>query len=333
MPRLKQYLDEMTGVPLQSVWNDIRPLHNLTQERLGYPTQKPLALLERIINASSNPGDIVLDAFCGCGTTLVAARQLGRRFVGIDISPSSCNVMGQRLEQVCGMRQAPVSMGVDEIAGSWENVGSAALRGRDSSAAARAARKAGEGKEADTAVSPTKEAGTAARPTLGAAYYRFSNLPRSAEALRKLPGFEFENWAVLQLGEVLKHHGRHIRAQVNRAKVGDFGLDGKIYLADKVELKKGESGKKLFDAHEDYIPIQVKNKDKVGRPDIDSFAHALRRDGRRVGFFIGWEFTRDAHKEIERIARLDEAMVIVDVPVSRLIAETFDSELLALMGR
>jgi hypothetical protein len=65
VPRLKQYLDEMPGVPLQSIWTDIRPLYNLAAERLGYPTQKPLALLDRIITASSNENDIVLDAFCG----------------------------------------------------------------------------------------------------------------------------------------------------------------------------------------------------------------------------------------------------------------------------
>ncbi len=311
---------------MANVWTDIRSLHqSQAAERLGYPTQKPLALLERIINASSNPGDIVLDAFCGCGTTLVAARQLGRRFVGIDISPSSCNVMGQRLEQVCGMRQAPPSMGVDEIAGSWDKGFVGAAHGRPAGGPWAA---------------PTEEQGrTSAAPTgriadpAAVAYYRFSNLPRSAEVLRKLPGFEFENWAVLQLGEVLKHHGRRIRAQVNRAKVGDFGLDGKIYLVNNASIKREDGKGKLFSEAEDYVPIQVKNKDKVGRPDIDSFAHALRRDGRRVGFFIGWEYTRDAQTEITRVARLEEPQVIIPVPVQDLIAETFDTELLALAGR
>jgi hypothetical protein len=165
------------------------------------------------------------------------------------------------------------------------------------------------------------------------AYYRFSNLPRSAEVLRKLPGFEFENWAVLQLGEVLKHHGRKIRAQVNRAKVGDFGLDGKIYLVNNASIKRSDGKGKLFSEAEDYVPIQVKNKDKAGRPDIDSFSHALRRDERSVGFFIGWEFTKDALAEIQRVGKLEEAQVIIPVPVQTLIAETFDTELLALAGR
>ena len=98
MPRLKQYADKMPGVPLQTVWTDIRPIHNLSQERLGYPTQKPLLLLERIINSSSNENDVVLDAFCGCGTALVAAQKLKRQWIGIDISPTACRVMAKRLK-------------------------------------------------------------------------------------------------------------------------------------------------------------------------------------------------------------------------------------------
>src|SRR5690606_7878032 len=104
---------------IDSIWTDILPLNSQAKERLGYPTQKPLALLERIIKASSKPGDIVLDAFCGCGTALVAAQQLGRRWVGIDISPTSANVMGTRLEDVCGMKLAPASMSAEDVAASW----------------------------------------------------------------------------------------------------------------------------------------------------------------------------------------------------------------------
>lgn len=100
MPRLKQYIEDMPGVPLQDVWVDIRPLHNLAAERVGYPTQKPEALLERIINASSDRGDVVLDPFCGCGTALVAAQKLKRRWIGIDISPTACNLMVRRLAKV-----------------------------------------------------------------------------------------------------------------------------------------------------------------------------------------------------------------------------------------
>jgi DNA modification methylase len=97
MPRLKQYLDEMSGVPLQDVWTDIRPLHNLAEERLGYATQKPVALLERIIRSSSNEGDVVLDPFCGCGTAVHAAQKLKRKWIGIDITHLAISLIEKRL--------------------------------------------------------------------------------------------------------------------------------------------------------------------------------------------------------------------------------------------
>lgn len=97
MPRLKQYPEDSPGVPLQDIWTDIRPMHNLSRERLGYPTQKPEALLERILTASSNPGDIVLDPFCGCGTTVAVAERMRRRWIGIDISPTAARIMRRRL--------------------------------------------------------------------------------------------------------------------------------------------------------------------------------------------------------------------------------------------
>jgi len=100
MPRLKRYRDEAPGVPLQTIWTDIPPLNSQAAERLGYPTQKPLALLERIIAASSNAGDIVLDPFCGCDTTIAAAQKLGRKWIGIDITHLSIALQKYRLEQM-----------------------------------------------------------------------------------------------------------------------------------------------------------------------------------------------------------------------------------------
>jgi len=97
MPRLKQYPEDLPGVPLQDVWTDIRPMHNLAAERLGYPTQKPEALLERIIEASSGPGDVVLDPFCGCGTAVVVAENTGRQWIGVDITSLATTVIANRL--------------------------------------------------------------------------------------------------------------------------------------------------------------------------------------------------------------------------------------------
>ena len=97
VPAYKRYLDEMPGVPLQDVWMDIRPIGSQAAERLGYPTQKPVALLERIIQASSNEGDVVLDPFCGCGTTIAAAQKLDRRWIGIDITQLAISLIRYRM--------------------------------------------------------------------------------------------------------------------------------------------------------------------------------------------------------------------------------------------
>ncbi len=100
VPRYKRYLDEMPGVSLQDIWHDINPLSSHAKERLGYPTQKPEALLERIIRASSNEGDVVLDPFCGCGTAIAAAHKLGRQWIGIDITHLSIALQKYRLQDM-----------------------------------------------------------------------------------------------------------------------------------------------------------------------------------------------------------------------------------------
>ncbi|MBB4615181.1 DNA methyltransferase [Novosphingobium taihuense] len=98
VPRFKRYLDEQKGMALTSVWTDIPPLNSQAQERLGYPTQKPLALLERIIAASSNEGHVVLDPFCGCGTAVHAAQKLGRRWLGIDVTHLAISLIEKRMK-------------------------------------------------------------------------------------------------------------------------------------------------------------------------------------------------------------------------------------------
>lgn len=94
----KRYLDELEGETVDTLWDDIPPINSQAQERLGYPTQKPVALLERILSASSNPGDVVLDPFCGCGTTVHAAEKLGRQWIGIDITHLSISLIEMRLK-------------------------------------------------------------------------------------------------------------------------------------------------------------------------------------------------------------------------------------------
>lgn len=96
--RRKLYLDESPGVPVTDIWSDIKPIFATGAERLGWPTQKPLPLLERIIATSSNPGDVILDPFCGCGTAIEAATALGRRWIGIDISREARQVIVDRMK-------------------------------------------------------------------------------------------------------------------------------------------------------------------------------------------------------------------------------------------
>jgi len=250
--RRKLYLDESLGTPITDVWTDIKPIHASAAERLGYPTQKPLALLERIINASSNPNDIVLDAFCGCGTALVAAQNLGRQWIGIDISPTACRVMAKRLRDVCNMKESEPR---------WKAHQTEAFVVRD--------------------------------------------LPWTVEKLRALPPFEFENWAVIALGGI-----------PNKVQVGDMGVDGRIF---PVGTKPTDTASMFAD---DWFPIQVKQMDKVGRPDIDAFEAVMEREGehgRQRGFFVAFGYTKDAeqecaafHKRTGRIIKLLTVQEILD---------------------
>lgn len=156
VPRYKRYLDEGKGTPLDDVWTDIPPLNSQAQERLGYPTQKPLKLLERIIALTTDEGDRVLDPFCGCGTTVDAAQKLGRTWTGIDVTYIAIDLIEKRLRHTYG----------DSIT--------------------------------DT--------------------YSISGIPRDAQGAQALfdaNPFDFERWAVSQVG-----------AQPNEKQVGDRGVDG-----------------------------------------------------------------------------------------------------------
>ncbi len=236
----KRYLDEMQGQPVDTVWEDILPIQAQSEERLGYPTQKPLALLDRIIKASSNEGDIFLDAFCGCGTGIVSAQNLGRKWIGIDISPTACRVMAERLVKICKLRE-------NETA--WRKGDGFVVRG----------------------------------------------LPRSEAELRRIPPFEFENWAVIALGGIC-----------NKAKVGDMGIDGRIFPASAAPVKKRDA----FDFMDQWYPIQVKQKDKVGRPDIDSFEAMMIRENRVKGFYVSFDYTSDAMSEIGSFFRKTGKVIV-----------------------
>ena len=259
MPRLMHFAEEMPGIALQDLWTDIPPISAKAAERLGYPTQKPLALMERIITASSNENDIVLDAFCGCGTTLVAAQKLKRQWIGVDISPTACRVMAKRLRDVCG---------IPENETRWKE-----RRG-----------------------------------------FIVRELQWTEETLRTIPPFEFENWAVIALGGVK-----------NVAQVGDKGIDGRIFPVSALGNVR-EAGADELALEERFYAIQVKQKDKAGRPDIDSFEAAMNRAKCKKGFFVSFDYSSDALREIDRFKR-DENKIIVPITVRQILDEEIAGKL------
>jgi site-specific DNA-methyltransferase (adenine-specific) len=123
-PQLKRYLEQSSGVLMGNVWTDIFPINSQAQERLGYPTQKPEALLERILKASSNEGDIVLDPFCGCGTTVQVAQKLNRRWIGIDITHLAIGLIRTRLDSSFENNVPPIRQ-TYEVIGTPTDLGGA----------------------------------------------------------------------------------------------------------------------------------------------------------------------------------------------------------------
>ena len=125
--RIKRYLDEMQGRPVQRLWDDIDAINSQAKERLGYPTQKPEALLERIISASSNEGDVVLDPFCGCGTAIAVAERLRRKWIGIDITHLAISLMKSRLQDTFAADLSPY-----RVVGAPQDIASARALAQDS---------------------------------------------------------------------------------------------------------------------------------------------------------------------------------------------------------
>jgi DNA modification methylase len=204
--------EESEGVSMDDVWEigRVPPIKQL------FPTQKPMPLLERIIEASSNKGDIVLDPFCGCGTTLMASQKLGRKWIGIDISPTACKLMKERLRKDYAMNAMMVKGEVD-------------LR-----------------------------------------------------YVKHLPPFEFQNWVVID----------KFLGTVSRTKSGDMGVDGYTSQIDG------------------GYPIQVKQTESIGRNPIDNFETAMRRTGKKKGYFVALSFGKGAYEEVAR-AKNEEGVNIL----------------------
>ena len=203
VPRQKRYKSDLKGVPFDNVWTDIENVKSPV-----YPTQKPEPLLERIIKASSNPGDLVLDPFCGCGTAVAVAQKLGRRWAGIDVSPTSCKAMSARLHS---MGYHISETGADVI-----------------------------------------------------------DMPHTADQIRTMEPFEFQNWVVNQMNGTQSH-----------TKSGDRGIDGWTEF--------------------NTVPIQVKQSDKVGNPVVRLFAQDVRDVDKTHGVIVALSFSSGAYTEVDHI--------------------------------
>ena len=212
-PTKNDVILELTGFVMDDVW-DIKAVDPKSKERLGYPTQKPEELLDRIIKASSKEGDIVLDPFCGCGTAIAVAKKLNRKFIGIDISRSACDVMKKR-----------IGNGVSVIGGESE------------------------------------------------------------KELRKMEPHQFARLIIVE----------KLGGTINPKKTGDMGIDGWIQFMT--------------------IPVQVKRWDhKVGRPEIDKFLTAIKREHKTKGIIVAFEFSKDCFNEVERIKEEDKIEIeLLDV--------------------
>jgi len=209
------------GANMGDVW-PISILNANAKERLGYPTQKPEALLQRMIQASTDQDALVADFFCGCGTALAVAQKLGRRWIGCDVSPTALRIVKERLERAGAHKVAMV------------------------------------------------------------------NYPRSEGELRLMKPFEFQNYVI-----------NFVQGVQSPRFSGDFGIDGYT----------------LFHR----FPIQVKQQDHVGRPEVQKFDSAIRREHKTKGYMLGLGFTRPAYDEAARI-KMDKGPEIVMHKIQELIA-------------
>jgi hypothetical protein len=254
VPQEKRYLDEMEGQPLSDDWGDIEHLHGANAEALGYPTQKPVALLERIIQASSNPGDVVLDPFCGCGTTIDAAEKLGRDWIGIDVTQLAISLIKNRLQDTYGPRLKFVSGGAHapRVSGSAPspNPSSAHEPSHASVSATRASLTAPEA-GALPGISLVRIIG---EPTT----------PNEAATLAEDDKYQFQWWALGLVGA----------RPVEQKKGADHGIDGKILFRDDPKAAKPEQ-----------IIIQVKGG-KTGVKDVRDLRGVLDREQAAIGILI-----------------------------------------------
>ena len=248
VPRVKRYLDEQEGWPLDDVWEDVPPLNSQAKERLGYPTQKPVALLERIILASSNPGGLVLDPFCGCGTTIDAAEKHGRDWIGIDVTQLAISLIKNRLQDTYGSRLKFVS-GPESRSSRREE--------------AQTSKSEIGNRKSEIDQSLVTSAATGDKVSL-VRIIGEPTTPNEADTLAEEDKYQFQWWALGLVGA----------RPVEQKKGADHGVDGKILFRDDPKSAKPEQ-----------IIIQVKGG-KTGVKDVRDLRGVLDREKAAIGILI-----------------------------------------------
>jgi site-specific DNA-methyltransferase (adenine-specific) len=268
VPAYKRYLDEGAGVPVQNMWSDIPVINNRSKEMLPYPTQKPLALLERIINASSNEGDVVLDPFCGCGTAVDAAQKLGRRWIGIDVTHLSIGLIERRLVDRYGPNQLAKAPGKNPPRSGEGDRREAVVEG-----ALPTSDVAGAGPPPSSTFA--KATADATSPFRGGLAYEVIGTPNDTDSALKLAADEphqFQYWITQAIGGQPFQGGR---------KGMDRGIDGYIYFTKVNEKKVGS-----VNSSTEAAIISVKAGQRVGVAMVRDLKGVMEREKADIGIFV-----------------------------------------------
>ena len=268
-PRLKRYLKELEGGAMGAIWTDIPPINSQAQERLGYPTQKPLALLERIINASSNEGDVVLDPFCGCGTAVDAAQKLGRRWIGIDVTHLSIGRIERRLVDRYGPNELAKAPGKNPPRSGEGDRRAAVVEGALPTSDVA-------GAEPPSSSTFAKATADATSPFRGGLAYEVIGTPKDIASAEKLAADEphqFQYWITQAIGGQPFQGGR---------KGMDRGIDGYIYYSSTTGTDTKAGPKQRTDA----AIISVKAGQRVGVAMVRDLKGVMEREKADIGIFI-----------------------------------------------
>jgi len=276
VPALKRFLDEQEGNPVGDVWTDLLPVQSQAKETLGYPTQKPVALLERILKASSNEGDVVLDPFCGCGTTIAAAQNLNRQWIGIDITHLAVGLQKFRLKETFGM----LPLGTKTTKSSPPYEGGVAPASGDGVVLSKTTEQASPTQDkpahTETKNHPVGETPPPLLRKEGSLEYRVIGQPEDLEGARNLAEndrYGFQWWVLPLVG------ARALGAEAGKKegkKGSDKGIDGTMAFIDD---NSGKSKKIIFSVKSGHVNVSH----------IRDLGHVVEREKAAIGVYITLE--------------------------------------------